>query len=1044
MERPSVISMPSPILKQLLVGTQSSTEEFLTEISAHVQAFASSGIHYLVSIGGGSKLTVTSFGDVANAAVVGTVQLDQIPGGFTAQSVAVYNDLIAVAVQPAGSATGNGCVQFWRIQSNGSLTFLDFQVVGVLPDSLKFTANGRQLVVANEGQPNDDYSQDPAGTVSIIDVIDSGRSDASSLSLRHTLLDFTAFPAPTPGVVDGTLPRFSSSIPSSSLFANDLEPEAITIHGRYAYITLQEANAVAKVDLLTRTITSISALGAVDFTRQYVDLTDNGSSSPVVGNLLNGSPILGLRMPDGIDSYRWEGQTYLVTANEGDTRTDYGSIYYDEFRPSSSASPDVYTIRDGLADGSSSYRTNGVGTNTAFGSRSISIHREDGSVVWDSGVQLQSSAIAAGLYDDGRSDTKGVEPEMVTLGKVNGRRYAFVGLERTTSSMVSVFDVSNPNKVHFVSSLKLQGSRSVEGLLFVDAASSPTGEELLVASNEVSNTLDFISAADLVSQDAYLNRAGTFNVSMFTEVAGGPDLSFKPLLTIGETTPNKYLTPGILDGLGAFANKGTDTFTILANHELSNRAGYGYRLPALASGEELTGARISRFTVRKDADNDASNGYQPEIIRGELAYTEIVDANRQVVTAASQLNGGLNRFCSASYIAKRSFGGGRGFADNIYLAGEETDEGLFYALDVNSRRLHAVPAMGRAGWENATLIDTGSRDTVALFLADDSTAAPLMWVGTKDSASSDFLRRNGLDVSSGALYTWTPTGGSVGTSAGDSTLADSADLNSVAMGAPLTGQWVLVGSGTQVASWNEATLKAQVKAPGGDPALAGLQLSRLEDVDINPLNGRQLALATTGNGDFGGADRYGNLMVFDFSSTFGANGLVASGQSSLRLIYDGDRLGGLARQDGIRNPDNLTWSADGKLYVQEDRSVSGGTADGQFGAIEASIWTLSPTDPITSPAGVQAQRWAVLDPTNGVPSAYGQTNANPPSVASNVGNWESSGIIDVSTIYGMAPGSMMLADVQAHSLRDGNIGGFSHLTEGGQLTLIGRGSGVFG
>ncbi|MCF8132655.1 MAG: hypothetical protein K9J72_05995, partial [Synechococcus sp. Tobar2m-G35] len=144
--------MPSPILKQLLVGTQSSTEEFLTEISAHVQAFASSGIHYLVSIGGGSKLTVTSFGDVANAAVVGTVQLDQIPGGFTAQSVAVYNDLIAVAVQPAGSATGNGCVQFWRIQSNGSLTFLDFQVVGVLPDSLKFTANGRQLVVANEGQ----------------------------------------------------------------------------------------------------------------------------------------------------------------------------------------------------------------------------------------------------------------------------------------------------------------------------------------------------------------------------------------------------------------------------------------------------------------------------------------------------------------------------------------------------------------------------------------------------------------------------------------------------------------------------------------------------------------------------------------------------------------------------------------------------------------------------------------------------------------------------------------------------------------------------
>jgi hypothetical protein len=93
---------------------------------------------------------------------------------------------------------------------------------------------------------------------------------------------------------------------------------------------------------------------------------------------------------------------------------------------------------------------------------------------------------------------------------------------------------------------------------------------------------------------------------------------------------------------------------------------------------------------------------------------------------------------------------------------------------------------------------------------------------------------------------------------------------------------------------------------------------------------------------------------------------------------------------------------------------------------------------------VTAQRFAVLDPTNGVPTLYGQTNANPPTTASNVGNWESSGIIDVSSIYGLTPGSMMLADVQAHSLRDGNIGGFSNLTEGGQLTLIARGSSIFG
>jgi hypothetical protein len=1031
--------MPSPILKQLLLGTQSSSEEFLTEISAHVDAFSASGAHYLVSIGGGSRLTVTSFGDLPNASVVETAELNQIPGGFTAQSVDVYGDLVAVAVQPTGQSTANGAVQFWRMADDGSLTFLTMHTVGVLPDSLKFTGNGRQLVVANEGQPSADYSQDPAGSISILDIDYS----SSELVRRHTLLDFTAFTAPVKGIVDGSQPRFSNSIPNGSLYANDLEPEAISINGKYAYVTLQEANAVAKVNIATRTIESIHALGAVDFTKQYVDLTDNGSASPAYMNRLNGATILGLRMPDGLDSYRWRGQTYLVTANEGDTRTDYGSIYYDEFRPNSSLSPDVYTIRDGLADGSESYRTNGVGTNTAFGSRSISIHNEDGTVVWDSGNQLQSSAIASGLYDDSRSDTKGVEPEMVTVGVVDGRRYAFVGTERTTATMISAFDITNPNKAHFVTSIKINGSRSPEGLLFIDAASSPTGEELLVISNEVSNTLDFVNAAELVSQDAYRNVSGSFESSMFAEAVGGPDLSFKPLLTIGEVTPNKYLAPGILDGLGAFNNH-NGTFTVLASHELSMFAGYGYTLPAFDSGEELHGARISRFVVRKDADNDSTNGYQPEIIKGELAYNEIIDANGDVVTVADQLNGGLNRFCSSSYLAKNSFGSGRGFSDAIYLAGEESDEGLFYALDVHDRRLHAVPALGRAGWENATLIDTGSRDTVALFLADDNTAAPLMWVGTKARGNSDFLRRNGLDVSSGNLYTWTPTGGSIGTAAGDPTLADSADLNAASLGTPLSGEWVLVGSGSDVASWDEFSLKSAVKAPGGDPTKAGLQLSRLEDVDVNPLNGRQLVLATTGNSDFGGADRYGNMMVFDFATTFGANGLVGSGQSSLRLIYDGDRLGGLARQDGIRNPDNLAWSADGNIYVQEDRSVPGGTADGQFGVIEASVWTLNPSDPITSPAGVTAQRFAVLDPTNGVPTLYGQTNANPPTTASNVGNWESSGIIDVSSIYGLTPGSMMLADVQAHSLRDGNIGGFSNLIEGGQLTLIARGSSIFG
>ena len=1036
--------MSSPLLGQLQVGTQAISEEFVTEITAHA-SFAATGEHFLLSVGGGSKLTVSNISNLATAAVLNTYQLDSIAGPVTAQSVAVFRDLVAVAVQPTSDVTASGSVQFWRIRQNGSLSYLMSQNVGVLPDSIRFSVNGRQLVVANEGQPNADYSQDPKGSISILDIVDRRTDLAGGLNplrIGHTLLDFTGFSAPTRGVVDGSTLRYSSSSPSGSSFADDLEPEAVAIQDGYAYVTLQEANGIAKVNLNSRIIEAIYPLGAVNFSRQLVDLTDNNSPAPSFGNLLNGTTILGLRMPDGIASFRDRGKTYLITANEGDARTDYGNVYYDEFRPATSASPDVYSIRDGLADGTANYRTNGVGTNTVFGSRSISIHTTDGTVVWDSGALLQSSAIALGLYDDGRSDTKGVEPEMVVVGVIDHRRYAFVGSERTTSSMVSVFDISKPSAAQFVTSIKLSGSKSPEGMLFLESTKTPTGGAMLVVSNEVSNTLDFIDAQLLVSQSALLNPSGTNTVSMLKEAEGGPDLAFRPLHTVGESAKS-YIAPGILDGLGAYDNR-DGTYTVLVSHELAQSSGYAYSLPGMMAGEELTGARISRFIVKKDSDNDSSNGYQSTITRGQLAYREIIDATGQVVTQASQLNGGLNRFCSGSFVARSSFGYRRGLVNDIYFTGEEADEGLMYALDVHSARLHAVPALGRAGWENATLVDTGSRNTVALFLADDSTAAPLLWVGQKDPSSAQFLRRNGLDVSSGSLYTWTPTNDSIGIAAGDASLADSADLLAASLGSELSGRWVLVGSGAQVASWSEATLKAQVKAPGGNASLAGLQLSRLEDVHTNPLNAQQLALATTGNSDFAGADRYGNLMVFDFSSTFTAAGTIATGASSLRVVYDGDRLGGLARQNGIRNPDNLVWSADGNLYVQEDRSVPGGIADGQFGAIEASIWKLNPDDPITNAAGVTAQRWAVIDPTTGVPSQYGQSNASPSSNPVNVGNWESSGLIDVSKLYGLTPGSMMLGDVQAHSVRDGNIGGTSHLVEGGQLLLIGSTPDLFG
>jgi hypothetical protein len=516
------------------------------------------------------------------------------------------------------------------------------------------------------------------------------------------------------------------------------------------------------------------------------------------------------------------------------------------------------------------------------------------------------------------------------------------------------------------------------------------------------------------------------------------------LLTNGEFTnglnrgDSVYTAPGIFDGLGAYDN-GDGTYTVLANSELGAAVG----VPYLVDGVALTGARISKFIIDKDIDNDASNGYQSAVIAGGIAYKSIIDANGDRVASAAQLNGGFNRFCSGSFEEANKFGNRRGFVDAIYLTGEEADEGLFYALDTETDTMYALAGLGRGGWETAIQVDTGSRNTVGVILMDDNTAPIYLWVGEKlDSKRADFLERNGLAADQGNLYTWVPTGGSIGIGAGTAGVPDSADLNALGLGTAAAGRWVLVGSGTQVAAMTELQLRTAANA------LGALQLSRLEDAHINPDNGQQLVFATTGNSEFGAADTFGNLITLDLSDAFNRRGLISSSNGTdLTVIYDGDRQiaawdaafgitkNGIIDADEqaafgatiIRNPDGITWSEDGFIYAQEDRSV----AAGYFAQQEASVWKVdaSATDSVTGQA--LSERWLQIDRT-AVPTVYGQTDPR----TTDYGNWESSGLIDVSDIYGEAAGSMFLADVQAHSLTNGNIGGNGYLVQGGQLNLI--------
>lgn len=100
---------------------------------------------------------------------------------------------------------------------------------------------------------------------------------------------------------------------------------------------------------------------------------------------------------------------------------------------------------------------------------------------------------------DNRSDNKGPEPEAVAVGSVNGRPYAFVGLERIGGVMV--FDVSRPTAPRFVQwvnsrdySAAVAGDSGPEIVVFVPARESPTGRPLLLASNEVSGTVAIYQA----------------------------------------------------------------------------------------------------------------------------------------------------------------------------------------------------------------------------------------------------------------------------------------------------------------------------------------------------------------------------------------------------------------------------------------------------------------------------------------------------------------------------------------------------------------------
>jgi len=331
--------------------------------------------------------------------------------------------------------------------------------VGAGPDMLTFDLLAQRLLVANEGEPNDDYSIDPEGSVTLIDLTDG--VDAAEV----TQIGFSEF---NPGGARASeLPAGVRVFGPGASVAQDLEPEyiGVALNNSKAFVSLQENNAVAVIDFDSKSVSEIFALGTKDFgvKGNELDVNDDGS---INFGLWPG--VVGMYQPDAIAAYQFAGKNFFVTANEGDAR-DY-SGFSEELRASDldgvsgpdidPANPSANAAADDnqlgrlkvSSEAGNTDADNDIEEISAFGARSFAIWDEEGNLVFDSGADLlrvTHALLGNNANDrDTRSDDKGAEPEGLTLIASLGRVYAFIGLERTGG--IAVYDVTSPYGVQFV------------------------------------------------------------------------------------------------------------------------------------------------------------------------------------------------------------------------------------------------------------------------------------------------------------------------------------------------------------------------------------------------------------------------------------------------------------------------------------------------------------------------------------------------------------------------------------------------------------------
>ncbi len=497
------------------------------EGSAEIGTFHAASKRIFATNGVKNTIDIFDISDVANPKKVGSVSLS--PYGNDVTSVAAGRDVVVAVVNVSEKFSATGV----PTTTNGKIVVFDTNgkvlsspdVLGVLPDSVSFAPDGTTALVAIEGQPvcakddpataakeDTDYSKasDPVGGVTVVDL-----SNPAAPVLRFAGFDqFSVNAMKAKGIA------VSSVVNNVS---KDFEPEFVSaVDNNYAFVTIQEANAIGKLNIRTATFESVTRA----FESKLESVARDTSDRDAGAGPRNYKRVVGASQPDAIAAFKSGAGQYYVTANEGDAR-EYTCLD-DDLRASAlkvdpRRFPDWKAWSANAALGRAKVNpTNGdldgdgdIDNIHLRGTNSMTIYRS-GSVIWDSGelldqIQTQAFGVAningshslssdkntMNYVGQDRSDDKGAEPEGVAVGMVGDRRIAVLGLERMTA--LAIFDITDPKKPIFQEWIQMLPTKatpakdvkhwSPEGIVFVPADKSPSGKALIITSYELSGSL---------------------------------------------------------------------------------------------------------------------------------------------------------------------------------------------------------------------------------------------------------------------------------------------------------------------------------------------------------------------------------------------------------------------------------------------------------------------------------------------------------------------------------------------------------------------------